>query len=134
MGLRDDVGSPCENTWTGKHTENCGHNMTEYKCRICGEYKDDRIIHGLTAEECEKQMQEDNRHCMQPDEHHAFVPLIEYIKIIVTSNDIDYIADEFGIDRELAGQRMEEWGRHIESTMSGYAMEQVTDVIRSGQP
>lgn len=25
MGLRLDVMSPCNNTWTGRHTENCGH-------------------------------------------------------------------------------------------------------------
>ena len=27
MGLRIDVGSPCENTWTGRHTNKCGHDL-----------------------------------------------------------------------------------------------------------
>lgn len=29
MGLRIDVGSPCENTWTGRHTDTCGHTWAE---------------------------------------------------------------------------------------------------------
>ena len=60
--------------------------------------------------------------------------MIYFIQINVSGADIDLIADELGIDRELAWERMDEWGKAIEQTMSMYTMEQVTDVIRDGQP
>ena len=57
-----------------------------------------------------------------------------FIHIEVTGEDVDAIADDLGISRDLAWERMEEWGKHISSTMTGYTMEQVHDVIRDGQP
>jgi hypothetical protein len=62
---------------------------------------------------------------------HEPVPIIT---ILFTSEDVLSIAEETGIDPDLAMGRALEWGKHIEGTMSGYCTEQLTDAIRSGQP
>jgi hypothetical protein len=58
----------------------------------------------------------------------------EVIRIIFTSEDIESMADELNIDREVAMDRALEWGKYIADTMTGYCCEQLEEVILTGQP
>lgn len=59
---------------------------------------------------------------------------IEVIRIIFTSEDVYSIAEDNGIDPDLAMERAQDWGKHIADTMSGYCTEQLESVILTGQP
>ena len=59
MGLRDDVKSPCDKTWTGRHTVTCGHKTGyQMRCKNCDDttyayaYRDDFvcIVCGYTTD------------------------------------------------------------------------------------
>jgi oligoribonuclease (3'-5' exoribonuclease) len=71
---------------------------------------------------------------MKPEMREVHPDDVFFINIIVTGADVNIIADAFGVSRDAAWDRMSEWSKHIMETMSGYTMEQVTDVIRHGQP
>lgn len=59
------------------------------------------------------------------------VPVIE---IVFTVEDVRAMAEDNGIDPDVAVDRASEWGRHIASTMAGYCSEQLESVVLTGQP
>lgn len=59
---------------------------------------------------------------------------VEVIRIIFTTEDVRGMAEEAGIDPDLALDRAFDWGRHIADTMTGYCAEQLESVIKTGQP
>lgn len=56
------------------------------------------------------------------------------INIVFTRWDIYTLAQLHHVAPELAIDRVYEWRKHIEETMSGYIWEQLDSVIRTGQP
>lgn len=59
---------------------------------------------------------------------------VEVISIIFTSEDVYSMAEDNGVDPDLAMERAMEWGRHIADTMTGYCAEQLESVILHNAP
>jgi len=57
-----------------------------------------------------------------------------FIDITFTATDVLSMAEAHGIDPDTAIERAQEWGRHIEGTMSGYCSEQLESAVRTNQP
>lgn len=60
--------------------------------------------------------------------------VVEVIRIVFTSEDVFSIAEDNGIDPDLALERAMDWGKHIAETMSNYCTEQLESVIRFNAP
>lgn len=58
----------------------------------------------------------------------------DVIVIRFTEDDVVEMAQEHGIETEIALARAHDWGRHIAATMSGYCAEQLESAIRFDQP
>jgi len=57
---------------------------------------------------------------------------VVFVSCVWTEEDVKAIANEYGIDIDVALERADEWGQHIAGTMNGYIAEQLTDAIRTG--
>ncbi|MEU1813366.1 hypothetical protein [Micromonospora aurantiaca (nom. illeg.)] len=56
------------------------------------------------------------------------------IRIVFSAADVDALADDSNIPRELARQRIREWAKHIGNTATALVNEQMRDAIKHGTP
>ena len=59
---------------------------------------------------------------------------VEVIRIIFTTEDVRSMAEDAGIEPEIALDRVFGWAKYITDTMSGYCSEQLQSVIETDQP
>ena len=58
----------------------------------------------------------------------------EIIRIVWSSEDVRYMAEEAGVPFDLAMERARSWGKHIAGTASDVCGEQLQSCIESDQP
>ena len=61
-------------------------------------------------------------------------PASELIHIIFSEADVEYMAEDAGIDLDIALERARNWAKYVEETASTLINEQMFNIVADDQP